>query len=441
MKILHNEKLLLVISICMTVLFAAAIAVAVMISQKLTEAEEKNVQLSEQSVLDAGLFENERSEYVSKTTEMNAKLVQLEGEYAALEKRYNDLLSEQDELQQSADNLSEEVARQLEEKQAEIDALKESLKKPAPVYKLDVNAQYEILKKLDHLLTDEVPKRKIRSDTKNGEIIEKEANVAVYYEDIENGYAYSFNKDYAFYSASCIKAPFALSILQRASQEVNILNGYISQYNAVRKEGEAEYSLTNLPGDLVRVFNFDKKFVYTSDKDQPGTGKIRESEDGTEYTYLELIEYMLKYSDNVGYNELKREYGTSYLSGLSVSLKTTAMKKNLSKMSAEDAGKVMKAVYEYIESDDVYSDFLYKTMTSSAHSVMISRNVSPARVAHKYGWDKESYCDIAIVYDTHPYVIAFMSDLDQGGDEVNDYISEVVTCIRQLHANFYALKK
>ena len=123
-----------------------------------------------------------------------------------------------------------------------------------------------------------------------------------------------------------------------------------------------------------------------------------------------------------------------------IDFKTDALKTKLTNMTAEDGAKVMKAIYEYIESDDVYSEFLYNSMIDSAHSVMIPYAVSGRKVAHKYGWDDEAYHDMAIVYDENPYVVIFMSDMDDGGKEVNEYVRSVIKLVDQLHKNFYVKK-
>ena len=74
---------------------------------------------------------------------------------------------------------------------------------------------------------------------------------------------------------------------------------------------------------------------------------------------------------------------------------------------------------------------------SSIHTVMIGYGVSPKKIAHKYGWDTNAYHDMAIVYDEHPYVLVFMSNMDQGGSQVNAYIQKVVSLIDDFHENFY----
>ena len=54
-----------------------------------------------------------------------------------------------------------------------------------------------------------------------------------------------------------------------------------------------------------------------------------------------------------------------------------------------------------------------------------------------FGWDKEAYHDAGIVYNEKPYILVIMTDMDEGGDEVNDYIKSIIKKIDIMHRNFY----
>ncbi|MBQ4065947.1 MAG: serine hydrolase, partial [Clostridia bacterium] len=97
----------------------------------------------------------------------------------------------------------------------------------------------------------------------------------------------------------------------------------------------------------------------------------------------------------------------------------------------------MKEIYRFTESSAAYASFMKETMMSSAHTITIGYGVSPKKIAHKYGWDTDAYHDMAIVYDEHPYVLVVMSDMDAGGEAVNQYVQKVVRLLDDLHENFY----
>ena len=88
---------------------------------------------------------------------------------------------------------------------------------------------------------------------------------------------YSHNADTPLFSASLIKLPYAVFVCRELSAGKRSL---------------------------------DDTFVYTSDWWHKGTGIIRHGEDGTEYTIRDLLDYMLRYSDNVAYDVLVYYFGT-----------------------------------------------------------------------------------------------------------------------------------
>jgi hypothetical protein len=106
-------------------------------------------------------------------------------------------------------------------------------------------------------------------------------------------------------------------------------------------------------------------------------------------------------------------------------------------MSAADAGKCMKAVYEFTESDAYYAAFMKDALIGSVHLTMIPTSVSPKTAAHKYGWDVGAYNDMAIVYAENPFVLSVMTNYDKGGKEVNEYIQSLLKLINKMHDNFY----
>jgi hypothetical protein len=119
-------------------------------------------------------------------------------------------------------------------------------------------------------------------------------------------------------------------------------------------------------------------------------------------------------------------------------LGTKSMKyANVYNASAKDLGIIMKEIYRFTEGSSYYGPFMKETMKDSIHTVMIGYGVSPKKIAHKYGWDTGAYHDMAIVYDDHPYVLVFMSDMDGGGTTVNSYIQKVTGLVDDLHENFY----
>lgn len=376
---------------------------------------------------------------------INAKLTVLETEKAQLESELATAAKEKEELVRSyedsdsrysalndkLDSLNAEIAT----RDASIAELKANIARLETVYMVDINAQFDILDALAKLLADplkiEVKTEKTNADgTVTEEITYKTPRIALYYEDLRNGYKYAFNADEVFDPASMIKAPFILSLLTEASaEEVKIAEARA----AAEKAGTLDTYV-----EPKRLFDMTKKITYTKDAYyQSGSGEIVESKDGTEYTYKDLFYHVLECSDNVAYAFLRDTFGTSYYSNLVVKLNVASMYKKPVGMSASDAGKCMKAIYEFTESDAFYAAFMKDAMIGSAHTVMIPFSVSPKKTAHKYGWDTGAYDDMGIVYAENPYVLAIMTNYDEGTKEVNAYIQSILKLIDKMHGNFY----
>jgi beta-lactamase class A len=371
-------------------------------------------------------------------TELESEKTKLEGELAAAAKEKEELIrsfedsdSRFGELEGKLDSLNAEIAK----RDASIAELQANITRLETVYMVDINAQFDILNALAKLLADplkiEVKTEKTNEDgTVTEEISYETPRIALYYEDLSNGYKYAYNADEVFDPASMIKAPFILSLLTEASAEEAKI---AEERAAAEKAGTLDKFV-----EPERLFDMTKKITYTKDEYyQPGSGEIIESKDGTEYTYKDLFYHVLECSDNVAYAFLRDTFGTSYYSDLVVKLNATTMYKKPVGMSAADAGKCMKAIYEFTESDAYYAAFMKDAMIGSAHTVLIPYSVSPKKAAHKYGWDTGAYDDMGIVYAENPYVLAIMTNYDEGTKEVNAYIQSILSLVDEMHDNFY----
>ncbi len=453
-KFSGSEKVAIGVSALMFTLFVGVAVLAGILFDMLANTEQDFTDYRTKTEVQLSELEKEKNQNGTAMSELKNQLELAEKTKAELERRIGQTEAEIKRLETSFANKDElygtlhtqlsELQDMLSEKQTEIDALKADIRELEQIYSVDLNRQMEILTELELLLTEGAPMNRVETPLLNEdgspllgddglpavEVGYVYPQISVYYEDIGRGYQYSWNGDLSFYSASCVKAPFALSLLMAASEEK-------AEYERLLAEYIAQNGPVDVLPDYTWQYDFSQIFTYTEDKYKAGTGVIKNEEFGVEYTHLELFEVMLKYSDNVAFAELREIYDTELFKALAKSLGTKAMKKNLYHASANDLGKVMKAIYNFTEGSSYYASFMKETMMSSIHTVMIGYGVSPKKMAHKYGWDAEAYHDMAIVYDEHPYVLVVMSDMDSGGNEVNQYIQKVVRLIDDLHENFY----
>lgn len=228
-----------------------------------------------------------------------------------------------------------------------------------------------------------------------------DANVAFYYEDMAGTRSYSFNGDVPTYSASLIKLPYALALLYAA-------------------EG--------------RDMGFDEIFTFTGTEDTFGSGEIKNAPIGSTYTFLELIEYSLRVSDNVAFGQLREKHGMRIYFDFARSIGADSLCEwDGWVLTARDGAKVLRSAYNYIEGNHRYSAEIKDAMVRSTHTVMLCPGLSGKEVARKYGWDDRAYHDMGIVYDDQPYILVFLSDMVSGSAEVNGYISSVARTADLIH--------
>ncbi|MBQ8748156.1 MAG: serine hydrolase [Clostridia bacterium] len=290
-------------------------------------------------------------------------------------------------------------------------------------------------------------------DEESGEVIdtvteEVPSNISFYYRDIATGYTLSYNAEDVMLSASVVKAPYIYILLKNVYEFEQRKLNFDSEGNPLYdedgkplfegdhpnldKEGRIIYAEGEEKYDLSRAWTFDKETMMIE-----GTGVICNMEDGTKLTYLELIEYVLKYSDNIAFNEISSLFGYyDYYMGARA-LGVNAISNGFLKLSAEECGIFLMAIYDFMETNEKYGPIMKQAMIDSNYPVLIPYCVSPTPVAHKYGWDVDAYNDMGIVYDEYPYILVIMTDLDTGGTTVNRYVQSVVRMIHSIHETFY----
>lgn len=271
----------------------------------------------------------------------------------------------------------------------------------------------------------------------------KYPSVSIYYEDLATGYHFDYEADKLYNAASVIKAPYILSVLkvisadeaaffERLEKEGLVPEKIDTDEDGIPDKTVIEYSDPSY--DLTEVVVFDKSTMA-----RPGSGSLKNAEDGTEFTYIDFIKYTLEESDNTAYQQLRSRFGYETMQNLARTLKANSIFKGGNSMSAADAGKLFKAIYEFTEEDEKYGALMAESMSKAGHTVIIPAGVYPTKNLHKYGWDTDSYHDAAVVlYKDKPYVLSVFTDLDIGGNEVNAYLQGIVKLISKLHMGFYS---
>ena len=290
-------------------------------------------------------------------------------------------------------------------------------------------------------------------DPETGENIVHEetltSKVSFYYRDIETGYTISYESDNIMYAASLIKAPYIYTMLKTVADfEYNKLHFdadgnplfdeegqplFEGDHPNLDEEGRIVYLEGEEKYDLSRLWTFNKEEMTVE-----GSGTIQNMEDGTQFSYLELVRYALLYSDNIAFAEIRKMFGYSEYLQMARAMGVRGSSYGYMKLSADDCGIFLSAIYDFMETNEVYGVLMKEAMIGSNYPVLIPAGVSPTVAAHKYGWDEDSYHDMAIVYDEHPYILVIMTDLDAGSSKEIVYVRDIVRSIHSIHRNFYS---
>ena len=203
--------------------------------------------------------------------------------------------------------------------------------------------------------------------------------VSLYYENLESGFVFRHNAEQVFFGASATKANFALYIYQKAERDENAM-------------------------DRVHTFTAGDYWI--------GSGFIRQRySPGAGFTQRELLHLMLSPSDNIATRILRRVHG---LNGFREFIESIGGNTDFiqtltySRLSADEAGLIMREIHAYIESGGRYSHELRDNLLANRYPFIISDHP----VASKSGWADNfggAYHDMAVVYAPSPYILAILS--------------------------------
>jgi hypothetical protein len=232
-------------------------------------------------------------------------------------------------------------------------------------------------------------------------ISQYETGVSVYYENLETGYTYAYDANRLYYSASLIKAPYALYLYDQLS-------------------------------------DLSQERIYTEDNYRGGGGVIKRTPFETVYTEAELLEYAITHSDNIAFRMLLEAHGTAGFK------KWTAERggetKNLhnltgANMTLLEAAFFMRLIYEFIETPGENNEKLKKDLLNASFPYI----QTPYPFAHKYGLWEAAHHDMGIVYDKSPYILIIMTDRGSSEEPITDetraIFREISTAVQEV--NYY----
>ncbi len=428
---------------------------------KAAPTEEEMTQLeNSRAALEVGLAEKETA-----LASLEAQIAQLESDLQEAKtikdaETADSVLQAQQITSQTAQIA--ELKAQAEAVRKEVSTYKDQLEKLQKAAKVDWEYRSDLLSDLYVMLATGAPlltpdedeteetKPAVNAGEETEEVDPKEEwqsaypKLALYYEDLTSGYHVSYNENEIMYSASLIKAPYIYAVVREIEAFEEKKLNYAADGSPLYDENgnplfSGKHPNLDANGKIIYLEGeekYDLSRMWTYDPDtmkEEGSGKIQYEKKGFELSWEELFEYTLLFSDNVAFRQIRNEFGMTSFQELAKELSFKGTPYGFMQITASDCGKFLKVLYEFFAGESKYAQWMQDLMCRSAHTVLIPATVSPAKAAHKYGWDEDSYHDMAVVFDENPYILVVMTTLEDGGTDVDAYIRSLVQQCRKIH--------
>lgn len=246
------------------------------------------------------------------------------------------------------------------------------------------------------------------------QITDKQYDVSFLLLDLQTGQGYSKNPEEVYFGASSIKGPYVAALAER-----------------VVDAGEA--SLTDQLERDSAEFN-------------DGSGTIKDDPAGTTYTLEEVMTRTIVYSDNMGYDILREEYGADFfgkwLNGGSV--ETSYAGKQWPSYDARTLTKMWVSIYEYFQSGRGISEEVKGMFDHSEGSVITQALGDTYTVYAKPGYtgtsSNQAWHDAALVMSgDHPYLMTIMTNIPWSSqdDTYGDLLAELAGYLDQAHTEVF----
>ena len=241
-------------------------------------------------------------------------------------------------------------------------------------------------KAYEKCMSEEVLKEENFSDellAKRDEIISlyNGVNANFMYTDLESDYSFGEGEDSELYAASVTKLPAVLYAYKLADD-----------------------------GKL----DLDKELTYLAKYKTGGSGIIQKDSIGMKYKLRTILEYTIRYSDNIGYAMLLDELGgrsvvKEYWANLGYDIHYSD---NFGNLSPSLGNGYIKEVYKYYLTGKDNAKKLIQDMKVSDNLDYVKSG--DIEVAHKYGEYVEGggyYNDVSLNFTEHPFALSITSTL------------------------------
>jgi len=226
------------------------------------------------------------------------------------------------------------------------------------------------------------------------EIEGKGLKVGFYLTDVETNMTISYNATEDFQPASSVKAGFALY--------------------AVKEIDSGKYSLND-------------KMKYEEKHQCGGSGSIKNSPFGTEFTLREIIHRTINESDNVGYYMLLDKFGYEGYNKMISDLGCKTWLSDYSKwgfMTPQELNLIWQEIYAYAQ-NSFWGGWLFEEFTNAQFN-FVKQCLPEYKSAHKSGFNQQGFHDSAVVFGDRTYIMTIMTTQNWWTIENMDKIAEVL---------------
>lgn len=253
---------------------------------------------------------------------------------------------------------------------------------------------------------------KAKEGTRTAEILaeleaylSEQSGLGLCFVDATGEFYYAYNAGEKFSTASTIKLPYARYLLGLADK------------------GEIDLS---------------EEMTYTKDYYNSGSGRIKSMKEGTVFTVKKLIQYAVKYSDNIAYTMLLSRYGTKNFNkhlaetGVDFSISSTGY-------GSCTVAEMTALFFDFYHYEGNNKEFLKETLLNTSYNAQIGAGIKDYPVAQKFGCQispepsRRIYHDMAVVYAPKPFALGIFTRLDWNSSKKNVPFVKLSSLINELN--------
>lgn len=185
--------------------------------------------------------------------------------------------------------------------------------------------------------------------------------------------------------------------------------------------------------------DLNDKILYDSSLHDPGSGILKGYPSGGYYTVDTLMDYVLRYSDNIAYKMLFGKYGlngfVSELARLGVEFETY---NGYGNCTAAEMGAML---YDAAMYNGSCLEAMKDAGCNASYNYQIGAELKEYDVFQKYGAIKPgnvAYHDIAIVYAPHPYILVIYTTIDYDSAGKNGPFRTIARMVDNINSALYS---